>query len=78
MDAIPTSVTIKSSIALRLRHLAGRVHQLGPRPLFELMCEIAGGADPLSRFEVYAGIDPDLVRALGGDQLAPTIFLVRR
>jgi hypothetical protein len=73
-----TSATIASSIALRLKHLAGRVHQLGPRPLFELMCELVGGSsDPLSRIEVYAGLDADIVRALGGADLPPHLYRIK-
>jgi hypothetical protein len=74
--AIPTSVTIASSIALRVRHLAEQIHSLGPRPLFELMAELAGGADPLPRFEAYARLDPNIVAELGGDQFSPrlTVF----
>ena len=72
-----TSVTIASSIAVRLRHVATRIHALGPRPLYELLCEIAGGAEPLSRFERYAALDPDIVRGLGGDVMPPTVRRVK-
>jgi hypothetical protein len=73
---LPTSATIASSIALRLRHLAGRIHALGPRPTFELLCELAGGADVMARCERYAALDRDVVHALGGDQLPSNIFLI--
>jgi hypothetical protein len=72
-----TSATLQSSIATRLRHLAGRVHRLGPRPLFELMCELAGGADPITQFENYAKLDADFIRAMGGDVMPPPAILVR-
>jgi hypothetical protein len=52
----------------RLRRLASLVHQLGPRPLFELFRELVAGADPLARIEAYGAIDPDILEALGGDR----------
>jgi hypothetical protein len=73
----PTSLTIASSIALRLRCLAPKIHALGVRPLFEYLCEIAGGADPICRAEAYGRLDPDTVRALGGDVLPPTVRRVK-
>jgi hypothetical protein len=55
----------------RLRRLADQLHALGPRPLFEYLREIIAGADPVDRLERYAAIDPDVLRALGGDHLPP-------
>jgi hypothetical protein len=52
----------------RLRRLAALVHQLGPRPLFELLRELVAGADPLARVERYAELDADIIEALGGDR----------
>jgi hypothetical protein len=72
-----TSATIASSIALRVRALAIRIHDLGPRPLFELMCELAGGADPFDRFEAYGALDPHTVRVLGGADLTPHLYRVK-
>jgi hypothetical protein len=72
-----TSATIASSLSLRLRYVADRIYALGPRPLFELMCELAGGADPLQRFETYARLDSDIVNDLGGCELPPVVKLVR-
>ncbi len=62
MNAVPT---------IRLRHLAKRVHALGPRPLYELLKELAAGADPLETVETYAALDPDVVHALGADDFPP-------
>ena len=73
----PTSLTLASSIALRLRCLAHRVHALGERPLYELMCELVGGADPIGRFEVYGSLDAEFIARLGGDKLTPTIKIVK-
>jgi hypothetical protein len=72
-----TSATIASSIALRVRALAIRIHDLGPRPLFELMCELAGGADPLSRLEAYGALDPHTVSVLGGSEMPPTLYRIK-
>jgi hypothetical protein len=48
---------------------------LGPSPLghFIREVEIATGADVTGRLEVYAGIDPEFVRAFGGDRFAPAL-----
>jgi hypothetical protein len=71
------SLTLASSISTRLRHLADRIHRLGPRPLHELLCELAGGAEVLTRSEAYAALDPQTVHALGADRLPPTIRRVK-
>ena len=73
----PTSLTIASSIALRLRCLAQRIHDLGPRPLFEAMCEIAGGADPVLTFENYGALPASFVRTYGGDRLPPHLRCIK-
>jgi hypothetical protein len=55
--------------ALRRDFVARRVHALGPRPLYELLRELASGADLLTRLEAYARLDPALTAALGGSAL---------
>ena len=62
----------------RLRLLAERIHELGPRPLFELMFELANGAEAVPRFEAYAALSPlaGFIAELGGDQLPPAVRLV--
>jgi hypothetical protein len=72
------SVTIASSIALRLRCLAPRIHSLGVRPLFELLCEMSGSSAALDRFEVYAQLDAKTLDAFGGRDLPPTIRLIQK
>jgi hypothetical protein len=72
-----SSVTIASSISIRLRHLADRIHRLGPRPLHESLCELAGGGDVLVRSEAYAALDPQTVHALGADRLPPIVRVVK-
>jgi hypothetical protein len=64
----------------RLRYLAGRVHALGERPLFELLSELQRGLPFAERVEAYAGL-ADLapfIKQLGGDHLPPTARLVRK
>ena len=52
-----------------------RVHALGPRPLAELLDELATATGQpaliADRVEAYAGLDPEIVRALGGDNFPP-------
>jgi hypothetical protein len=77
--AAVTSVTIASSISLRLRVLAQRISDLGARPLHEAMCEVVGGADPMTTFERHAALNVhiDLIRAYGGTELPPNIWVVK-
>jgi hypothetical protein len=58
----------------RLRHLAGRIHRLGPRALYELLAELQDGAPLRERLERYAGLAPlaPFIAALGGADL-PTL-----
>jgi hypothetical protein len=68
-----TSTTLPPSTTRHLRRLASRIHQLGPRPLFELLCEIGHEADPLRRIEAYAALDSNVVRLLGGSDFPSVI-----
>jgi hypothetical protein len=56
----------------RAHLLAARIHALGPRPLAELLVELMAGADPLSRIERYAELDPAILAAVGARDLPPT------
>jgi hypothetical protein len=38
--------------------------------------EVATGADVTARLERYAEIDPEFVRALGGDRFAPSLHCI--
>ena len=59
----------------RLDRLIERVHLLGPRALAELLAEIATATgEPgliADRVEAYAGLDPEIVRFVGGDRFPP-------
>ncbi len=63
----------------RLLYLAGRLHSLGPRPLFEFLREIEAGAPLHERLERYAALEPlaDFIQSLGGDRLPPPARLIR-
>ena len=62
----------------RLRYLAGKIHKLGPRPFFELLRELASGADLMFVLERYARIEPlaGFITHLNGDRLPPPARLV--
>jgi hypothetical protein len=62
----------------RLQYLATRIHPLGPRPFFELLRELASGADFSSVLERYARLAPlgEFISHLGGDQLPAPARLV--
>jgi hypothetical protein len=74
---VPTSATLASSTAVRLRQLTSRLHRLGPRPTYEFLAEVVQGAPLIERFERYAKLDPEMVHALGADTLPPTIIRIK-
>lgn len=62
-----------------------RVYDLGPRPMVELVLELANSADPIARLEELAEryctrLDPVLLRATGADRFpsAPIRVVVGR
>lgn len=69
-------MTLDVHTQVRLRHLSTQIHGLGPRPLFELLKELAQGADLMPRLEAYAALDPDIVAALGGNRMPPRARLI--
>ena len=75
------SLQAQAQQRLRRQHLARQLHGLGARVLFELVDEldrVHGLGDDLDRrLERYAGADPEVLRALGGDRFpAPPMRLV--
>jgi hypothetical protein len=56
--------------------LGAWIHDLGTRAPAELILELAAGADPLSRIERYAALDPAIVAAIGASDL-PKMRAVR-
>ena len=61
---------------VRLQYLAQRLHGLGERPLFHFLDEVERGEPLRQHLERYAQIDPDFVRALGGDKFAPALQVI--
>jgi hypothetical protein len=63
---------------MRRQRLVLHLHRLGPSPLghFIREVEVAAGADVTARLERYGEIDPEFVRALGGDRFAPSLHCV--
>lgn len=61
---------------LRRQQLAQQVHRLGARVLFEFLAEIDRyhdlGDDLDQRLERYARLEPDVLRAVGGDRFPPS------
>ena len=55
----------------RYRHLTNHLHQLGPRPVAEVLLLVASGRDLLATLEEYAALDPQLVACLGGRHWPP-------
>jgi len=51
-----------------LRRLAVRLHELGDRPLYELLREVLAGADLHERLKRYARLDPAITRYLGASE----------
>ncbi len=71
----PTSGKTQLLVGPRFERQIKRIHALGPRPLAELLTEIATATgEPgliADRLQAYAGLEPELVRALGGDRFPP-------
>ena len=66
----------------RYARLVRHLHRLGEKPISELLKELVGNddelqADALFLLEKYGALDPEIVRALGGDTFPPAIFPVR-
>jgi hypothetical protein len=59
----------------RFERMVERLHHLGPRPLAEMIVEIAAATDEpglvVDRVAAYAKLDPMLIRALGADRFPP-------
>lgn len=58
------------------QRLVSHLHRLGPSPLGHFLREIEAGANVAERLDRYARLDPDFVRALGGDRFAPIVRLI--
>jgi hypothetical protein len=63
---------------LRRQRLIEHLHRLGPSRLGHFIHEVqvATGADVTARLERRAEIDPEFVRALGGDRFASSLHCI--
>lgn len=66
----PTRDAFRAVAARQLmrQRQAQHLHALGPRPLLNALIEAAAFGDVDAVLERYSALDPDLVRALGGDR----------
>jgi hypothetical protein len=62
-----------AAMVARRRRLVEHLHRLGPAPLGYFLREIENGASISDHLERYGKIDPEFVRALGGDRFAPRL-----
>ena len=64
---------------LRFRRQFEHLHRLGPRAVGELLLEVADHHDIELVLARYARLDPDILKALGGDKFSPPpIYEVQR
>ena len=60
---------------LRLQHNVVKLHSLDPRVLYELLVEVSAVTGAMTAIDQtvarYAGLDPELLRAVGADQFPP-------
>jgi hypothetical protein len=59
---------------LRRQRLIAHLHKLGVAPLAYFLREVEAGASIPDHLERYARIDPEFVRALGGDRFGPSLW----
>jgi hypothetical protein len=62
---------------LRRQRLVEHLHRLGPAPLGYFLREVENGASIHEHLERYAKIDPEFVRACGGDRHPPVLWVVK-
>ena len=74
----PRTADLQALAGPRLEHMVERVHNLGPRPLGELLAEIARSTGQSAliadRVQAYAALDPAVLRAVGADSFPPNVL----
>ncbi len=74
--------TVQALAEPRLERMIEHVHALGPRPLAEMLAEIARSTGQpdlvVDLVEKYARLDPEIVHALGADRFPPVPLEVVR
>jgi hypothetical protein len=79
MQNLHTGAVARNEIPIaRLQYLANRIHKLGPRPFYQLLCELADGAELATVLERYARLAPlaGFIASLNGDRLSSPVRLV--
>jgi len=75
-------VTTQPLTGPRFERAVEHLHRLGPRPVAELLIEIARRTGQSSfiadRLQAYARLDPEAVRFVGGDKFPPMPMQVVR
>src|SRR5262249_2430588 len=60
---------------IRFERAVARLHRLGPRPLYEMLVDLAArrllGSEIEEAVNRFAALDPVMVEAVGGDRFAP-------
>jgi hypothetical protein len=69
-----SSVAAELRHDLRFRRLTERLHRLGPRPLGELLIEVAAGDDLLDTLERNTRHSPKFVRYVGARDWPPALW----
>jgi hypothetical protein len=67
---------IDARARLRRQRLVEYLHRLGPAPLGHFLREVENGARITDHLERYSRIDPEFVRALGGDRYPPVLYAI--
>ena len=75
IDNTETAMAAQAYAGPRFEHMVEHLHRLGPRSIAELLIEIARSTGQpaliADRLQAYAGLDPEIVRAVGGDRFPP-------
>jgi hypothetical protein len=64
----PSSVTIPAGAAAQIKHFVEHLYCLGPRPVFEALCAIEGGAGVIEILRDYSRLDLAVVAFLGANR----------
>jgi hypothetical protein len=72
----PPAPHAQAQSRLRRQRLVEHLHRLGPSPLGHFLNEVEAGAAIPEHLERYSRIDPEFVRALGGDRYAPIVHVI--
>jgi len=72
----PSNHHIQATNKLRLRYLAARLHDRGPKPLFHFLDEVERGEPLRPHLEVYARWPVAFIKANRGDQFVPAVHIV--